>query len=261
MIGVMTELTVQRFTTTDGTSLAYREVGRGRPLVLLHGFISSSELNWLRWGTADAIAERGHRVIMLDHRAHGDSDTPGQAGSYPPDVLVDDAFAFLDHLGLHDEEYDLGGYSMGGRTVVRMLVRGARPRRAVVAGMGLDGVLDVERSNTKFERIFAGLGSWERKSPEWLVEAFLQQNGGDPDALMLALRTSVDTSRDEIAAIDVPTLVVVGEDDVEHTSADELADLLAHGRFATVSGNHMSAGTKPDLAQVIGDFLEEADPA
>ena len=257
----MDDVPILQFEAPDGTSLAYREVGEGRPFVLLHGFISSSELNWLRWGTAQAIAARGHRVILLDHRAHGDSEVPRDPSAYPPDVLADDAFAFLAHLGLADGGYDLGGYSMGGRTVVRMLVRGARPRRAVVAGMGLVGLLDVEKSNARFERIFAGLGTWERKSPEWLVEAFLKQNGGDPEAMMLALRSSVDTTREELAAIEVPTLVVIGEDDVEHASADGLAELLPHGRFATVAGNHLSAGTKPDLGRVIGDFLDEPAPA
>jgi pimeloyl-ACP methyl ester carboxylesterase len=255
----MDDLAVQRFDARDGTSLAFRELGEGRPLVLLHGFISTSELNWLRWGTAQAIAERGHRVVLLDHRAHGDSEAPKDPAAYPPDILVDDAFALLDHLGIDD--YDLGGYSLGGRMVVRMMVRGARPRRAVVAGMGLDGVLDVERSNAKFARIFANLGTFERKSPEWLIEAFLEQNGGDPEAMILALRSSVDTTLEELARIEVPTLVVVGADDVEHTSADKLAAALPNGRFATVTGNHMSAGTKPDLADEIIAFLDAPDPA
>jgi pimeloyl-ACP methyl ester carboxylesterase len=256
----VTDLPVHHFDAADGTTLAYRELGEGRPLVLLHGFISTSELNWVRWGTAELIAARGHRVVLLDHRAHGDSEAPRDPAAYPPDVLVDDALAFVEHLGVADD-YDLGGYSLGGRTTVRMLVRGARPRKAVVAGMGLDGVLDVHRSNAKFARIFANLGTFERKSPEWLVEAFLHQNGGDPEALMLALRSSVDTSPEELAAIEVPTLVVVGEDDVEHTSADKLAEVLPKGRFATVTGNHMSAGTQPDLAEAIADFLDDPLPS
>lgn len=254
----MDDLPVQRFDARDGTSLAFRELGEGRPLLLLHGFISTSVLNWLRWGTAQAIAATGHRVVLLDHRAHGDSEAPKDPAAYPPDILVDDAVALLEHLGIDD--YDVGGYSLGGRTVVRMLVRGARPRRAVVAGMGLDGVLDVERSNAKFARIFANLGTFERKSPEWLVEAFLTQNGGDPEAMILALRSSVDTTLDDLAAIDTPTLVVVGADDVEHTSGDKLAEALPNGRFATVTGNHMSAGTKPDLAEEIIEFLDAPDP-
>ncbi|MGH7745084.1 MAG: hypothetical protein ACREQ5_09835 [Candidatus Dormibacteria bacterium] len=56
--------------------------------------------------------------------------------SYPPDVLDDDGLALIDWLGLDD--YDLGGYSLGERIVLRMLVRGARPARAIVVGQRLD---------------------------------------------------------------------------------------------------------------------------
>jgi len=118
------------FPGRDGVNLAYREVGEGRPLVLLHGLVGDAT-QWLRHGQAEAIAASGYRVIMPDFRGHGASAKPHDASAYPPDVLADDGLALLDHLGLDD--YDLGGYSLGARIVVRMLVRGATPRRAVVA--------------------------------------------------------------------------------------------------------------------------------
>src|SRR4029450_1352759 len=80
---------------------------------------------WLRHGHAEAIAGHGFRVIMPDSRGHGRSAKPHDAPAYPPDVLTDDGFALLEHLKLDD--YDLGGYSLGARIVVRMLGRGARP--------------------------------------------------------------------------------------------------------------------------------------
>src|SRR2546421_4883428 len=122
------------FPGRDGVDLAYREVGEGRPLVLLHGFTGDAEL-WLRNGQAETIAARGYRVILPDFRGHGRSAKPHDAAAYPLDVLTDDGFALLEHLGLDD--YDLGGYSLGARIVVRMLARGATPRRAGVAAQGL----------------------------------------------------------------------------------------------------------------------------
>src|SRR5262249_44741175 len=59
------------------------------------------------------------------------------SAAYPPDVLADDGLALVEHLGLSNGDYDLGGYSLGARIVVRMLVRGAKPGRAIVAGQGL----------------------------------------------------------------------------------------------------------------------------
>ena len=57
--------------------------------------------------------------------------------AYPPDVLADDSLALIGHFGLGAGQYDLGGYSLGGRIVARMLARGAEPGCAVVAGQGL----------------------------------------------------------------------------------------------------------------------------
>ncbi|MBU6493132.1 MAG: alpha/beta fold hydrolase, partial [Burkholderiales bacterium] len=121
MTSVSPELPVHYFRGRDGAVLAYREMGEGRPVVLIHGYFSTALVNWVRYGHAAKIAARGFRVIMPDLRAHGDSAKPHDAAAYPPDVLADDGFALLEHLGLTD--YDLGGYSLGGRTTMRMLVR------------------------------------------------------------------------------------------------------------------------------------------
>ncbi|MGH3406758.1 MAG: alpha/beta fold hydrolase, partial [Streptosporangiaceae bacterium] len=125
---------VRRLAGRDGRELAYRETGEGRPLVLLHGFAASGR-QWLDHGPAAVLAAAGYRVILPDLRGHGDNARPHDPACYPPDVLADDGLALTDGLGLDD--YDLGGYSLGGRLVLRMLVRGARPARAVVAGQGL----------------------------------------------------------------------------------------------------------------------------
>src|SRR5262249_39934063 len=136
------DLPTQYFKARDGEILAYREMGEGRPVVLIHGFFSKATVNWVRYGHAARIAERGYRVVMPDLRGHGASAHPHEASAYPPDVLADDGFALVEHLGLTD--YDLGGYSLGARTTVRMLARGATPRRAIVGGIGLDGIVDTQ---------------------------------------------------------------------------------------------------------------------
>jgi pimeloyl-ACP methyl ester carboxylesterase len=137
---------VEHFTARDGTRLAWRELGEGRPLLLIHGYFSNAWTNWIRYGHAETIAAHGIRVIMPDLRGHGDSDKPHDPAAYPPDILADDGLALVDHLGLAD--YDLAGYSLGGRTSVRMLAKGARPRRAVLTGMGLDGILHTQGRGT-----------------------------------------------------------------------------------------------------------------
>ncbi len=238
----------------DGARLAYRELGEGRAVVLIHGFFSTAMVNWVRYGHAQKLAAAGFRVIMPDLRGHGDSAKSHDPAAYPPDILTDDGLALLDTLQLAD--YDLGGYSLGARTTVRMLVRGAAPRRAIVAGMGLQGLVDSRGRGEFFRRVLNQPGSFRRGSAEWMAEAFLKTVGGDPVALTAVLDSAVDTPRDALGRIDVPTLVAAGAEDADNGSAAALAQALAHGRYAELPGNHMSAVAKPELGSAIVEFLE-----
>lgn len=247
------DVTTHRFSAADGTELTWYELGQGRPLVLLHGLFSDADTNWIRFGHAAGIASRGFRVIMPDLRGHGASARPHDPAAYPPDILADDGLALIAHLSL--EDYDLGGYSLGARTAVRMVVKGARPGRLVVSGMGLRGLLSTGERSGHFKQILRGLGTHKRGSPEWMAEAFLKTTGGDPQALLPLLDSFVDTSEAELHAISVPTLVLSGADDHDNGSAEALAAFLPEGRYVEVPGNHMSAVTKPALGAAIADFL------
>jgi pimeloyl-ACP methyl ester carboxylesterase len=242
-----------RFATFDGVKIAWTEMGEGRPVVLIHGYFSNAEVNWIKYGHAAKLAARGRRVIMPDLRAHGHSDKPHDPAAYPPDVLMRDNFALIDHLGLTD--YDLGGYSLGARTVVRMLANGARPDKVALCGMGLDGLVATKGRGAYFHRVLTNLGSFERGSSEWLTEAFLKTTKGDPVALLRILDTFVDTPRDEVAAIAQPTVVIAGADDYDNGSAQEVAELLPYGLFVEIPGNHMSSVTRPELGDALVDFL------
>ena len=249
----MTELAAHYFPGSDGEKLAYRELGEGRPLVLIHGYFSTAVVNWVRYGHAELIAKRGYRVIMPDLRAHGDSAKPHNASAYPPDVLADDGFALINHLGLVD--YDLGGYSLGARTVVRMLVRGAKPRRAILGGMGLEGILHTAERGDYFRNILTHLGTFARGTSEWLSEAFLRTVKVDPEALLHVLDTFMDTPREDLAKIVMAALVVGGAEDKDNGSIAGLAEALPHGNYVEIPGNHMGAVTKPELGKAIADFL------
>lgn len=242
-----------RFTSFDGVELAWHEVGQGRPLVLIHGYFSTAFVNWIKYGHAKVLAEAGYRVILPDLRAHGDSAKPHDPAAYPPDVLMRDGMALIEHLGL--SVYDLGGYSLGARTVVRMLVNGATPRRAALCGMGLSGLLATEGRGEYFRRVLTNLGSFERGSTEWMTEAFLKTTKGDPEALLLILQTFVDTPREKIETMTQPTVVIAGAEDFDNGSAQEVADLLPDGRFVEIPGNHMSAVSRPELAAALVAFL------
>lgn len=228
-------------------------MGEGRPVILIHGFFSTATVNWIRYGHAARIAAEGFRVIMPDLRGHGDSTRSHDPAAYPKDALADDGLALIAHLGLAD--YDLGGYSLGGRTTMRMLARGATPGKAIVGGMGLEGIIHTAGRGGHFRNILANLGRFERGTPEWMAEAFLKTVGGDPIALLHVLETFADTPRETVATLPMPTLVVAGVDDDDNGSAEALADLLPHGVHMVVPGNHMSAVTNKALGEAMAEFL------
>ncbi len=222
-------------------------------MVLLHGFFSDADTNWIKYGHAAAIAAKGFRVIMPDLRAHGESGKPHNPNAYPPDVLAEDGLALIAHLGLTD--YDLGGYSLGGRTVVRMLVRGVTPDKVIISGMGLEGLLDTGKRASHFRNILTNLGSFEKGTPEWFAEAFLKTTGGDPQALLGILDSFVDTTEAEIAAIAQPVLMLAGDADDDNGSHEALAALLPDATHVEVPGNHMNVVTKSPFGRTIAEFL------
>jgi pimeloyl-ACP methyl ester carboxylesterase len=243
----------QRFSSFDGTAIAWHEVGDGRPLVLLHGLFSNAKTNWLRWGTADAVAAAGVRVIMPDFRAHGASSAPQDAAAYPADVLSLDVEALVAHLGLTD--FDLGGYSLGSRTAVRLVIRGMRPRRVVLGGMGIDGIVGTGRRTDFFLRVIETREHAAAGTPEWMAAQFMKSTGVDPEGAAHMLRSQVPTRREALSAIAMPALVVSGADDHENGSALALAQALPDARYVEIPGSHMSVVTQPELGLEIRDFV------
>ena len=165
--------------------LAYRETGSGRPLILLHGFMGTGS-GWLDRGPADTLAAHGFRLVLPDLRGHGDSARSHDPLAYPPDVLADDGLALIEHLGLGPGQYDLGGYSLGGRIVVRMLARGAEPGRAVVAGQGLEKVSGPQGGGASRRALTALVDGvvLEPGSPDAKMAQWAAATGADPRALL-----------------------------------------------------------------------------
>jgi pimeloyl-ACP methyl ester carboxylesterase len=250
------DITSSHLIASDGTSLAIHEMGEGRALLLFHGFFSDAQTNWIKYGHGAQLAAAGHRVIMPDLRGHGQSAKPHDPAAYPKDILADDGLAIIAHLGLRD--FDLGGYSLGGRTVARMLARGATPSRVIISGMGLQGIADPAPRAAYFRQVFANLGHHPKGSPEWMAEAFLKTTEGDANALALLLETFVATPVEAMARWAMPVQVLAGADDHDNGSSADLAAQIANATHTIVPGNHMSAVTKPDLGAAMVEFLRRA---
>lgn len=240
------------FKSFDGAALSYRIEGDGRPVVMLHGFLANSRLNWIEPGIAGAIANAGFKAIMLDHRGHGRSAAPEDAASYPPDVLAQDALAFLDHLQLVD--YDLVGYSLGARTAVRMLVLGARPRRCVLGGMGKSGVVGSAARVAFFEDAIGKGETGAHPQAAKVIQSMIARAQLNPAVMLHVLRSQIQTPAESLRTIETPILVVSGDRDQDNGSAEDLADLFTNARAMRISGDHLSA-VNAELSRAIVDFL------
>jgi pimeloyl-ACP methyl ester carboxylesterase len=250
--------TIDQFTASDGVELAWREMGKGRPVILLHGLFSDGQMNWIKFGNAERVAAEGFRVIMPDLRAHGLSEKPHDPANYPQAVLVRDLKELIAHLALID--FDLGGFSLGARTTIEAVIGGVMPRRAILSGTGLDVLTNWERRRDFYTSAIDKFGAVSHGDPHWFAIQFMKTMKVDREAARLLLDTMRDREdkHEMVDAFTMPTLVVCGAQDDDNGSAIELAAILPNAEYAEIPGTHMSSITNKELGEEIAGFLAAA---
>jgi pimeloyl-ACP methyl ester carboxylesterase len=253
----VSEIVTSQIESFDGTRLAVHRIdaagGEGRPVLLLHGLFSSAQMNWIKFGHAQALADAGFQVFMPDHRGHGESAAPHDPAHWPADVLVRDCRYMVEALGLAD--YDLVGFSMGARTACAAVIDGLKPRRLVLAGMGLESLDNWQARATFFLDAIDRFDEVERGDPAFFTVAFMKTMKIDLVAARLLLQAGVEVDRTTVNRVTMPTLVLCGEDDQDNGSPAALAEALPDARLQLVPGNHMGSVTRPELGRAIVDFL------
>lgn len=247
----------------DGARLAVHRIGPGgahsgegaRAVLLLHGLFSSAEMNWIKFGHAQLLADAGFEVFMPDLRAHGQSDAPHDPAAYPEDVLVRDAKAVVSGVGL--QVYDLVGFSLGARTAASCVAGGMTPRRLALCGMGLSGLSGWDKRAEFFLDAIDRFEVIKQGDPAFFAVQFMKQMKIDRVAARLLLQSVDDVEAMQLAQITMPTRVICGDRDDDNGSGAELAAALAQGSFAEIPGSHMSSVTKPHLGEAIVEFLGE----
>ena len=214
--------------THDGLTLRYLVDGPmdGPPVLLVHGFASNIEMNWVGPGWVRALAEAGYRVIAIDNRGHGRSDKPHDPAAYIPERMARDAIALLDHL--HIERAVWIGYSMGGRiSAFAALAEPSRLSALVLGGIGMGLVLGLDDADGIAGALLASsLDQVEGARPR-MFRAFADKTKSDRLALAACIATSRKSlTPSQVATIDVPCLVAVGTRDDIAGSAEELAALM-----------------------------------
>jgi pimeloyl-ACP methyl ester carboxylesterase len=239
----------------DGVDIAYLDEGEGEPVVLIHGFASTKEVNWLNPGWVSTVTRAGRRAIALDNRGHGASAKLYDPAAYHSAVMAEDVRALLDHLAI--ARADVMGYSMGAR-ISAFLAR-AHPDRArsvVLGGLGIRLVDGVGLPESIADALEAPSLADVRDPQGRTFRAFAEQTKSDRKALAACIRGSRQTlSRQECAKLTMPMLVAVGTKDDVAGSAQELAALLPEGRTLDIPGrDHMLAVGDRVYKQGVLDF-------
>jgi pimeloyl-ACP methyl ester carboxylesterase len=238
----------------------------GRPVMLVHGFTANSDEVA---GVIEPLAELGWHAVAPDLRGHGRSDRPTDAGAYSLELMAADVLALADWLGW--DRFALLGHSMGGG--VAQLIALSRPERLtglilastfhgpvpgismelvqlgcwVVREAGMEGLADAQaarraenpESVAAFERLQEAIPGYAEQSRARLIST-------SPDMWMAMAPRFVDQEDrlSRLAALDVPTAVIVGElDGTMFDDCRRLADAVPGATLTVIAG----AGHVPQL--------------
>jgi len=242
--------------THDEVEIAFLDEGEGEPIVLVHGFASTKEVNWIFPGWVTTLTRAGRRVIALDNRGHGESTKLYDPAAYHSSLMAEDVRALLDHLGLG--RADVMGYSMGARiTAFLALAHPERVRSAVLGGLGIRLVDGVGLPDIVAQALEAPTLADVSDPVGYMFRAFAEQTRSDLRALAACMRGSRQTlSRSEVGRIAVPVLVAVGSKDPIAGSPEQLAALIPGAQALSIPGrDHMLAVGDRAFKQGVLEFL------
>ena len=236
--------------------IAYLDEGEGEPIILVHGFASSKNVNWVYPTWVSELRKNGFRVIAFDNRGHGDSSKLYDSEDYHIGTMASDVRALMDHLDF--ERADMMGYSLGSRiTGYLAQSQPQRIRSAIFGGLGI-GMIE---GGGPGENVATAL---EAPSLEDVTDpvgrtfrAFADQTRSDRRALAACLRGSRRLmTAEEAAGIGVPVLIAVGTNDEIAGSATALGKIIPGAEVLDIPNrDHMRAVGDKVYKTGVTDFL------
>lgn len=236
------------YTSFDSTKIYYEVSGVGYPVILVHGFITTGE-GWKKSELYKTLQNAGYKVIILDMRGNGRSGKPHKSESYAHDAEAKDIIGLATSLGIRN--YNVVGYSRGSIITARLLVLDKRINKAVMGGMGTDFTNPEWPRRKMFYRALMGDTV---KELEGMV-ANVQKAGLDQLALAYLQKEQPSTSKEMLATIKQPVLVICGDKDSDNGKGRDLADVLPNATYAEVPGDHGAAVRTKEFAYQVVSFF------
>jgi pimeloyl-ACP methyl ester carboxylesterase len=252
----------------DGVDLYYCDEGSGPPLVLVHGFAVSGDVNF-RWPGLTRALARDHRVLSLDMRGHGRSGKPHDTARYGME-MVRDVVRLLDHLGI--DRAHVVGYSLGGFVSLRLAASHPERLRSVsITGAGwerpdenafvagLVRMADELRAGRGVGPLMQNLEQPTQPGPAhrawvWLLTRFF--NDHLALAAMLDGIPTLGVSEEELRAIELPVCSIIGTRDPLLSGVRAMEGKLADHQVTLIEGaDHLQAPARPELLAALRSFL------
>ena len=188
----------------------------GPPVVLLHGFATSTERTWREPGWFDLLKDARRRAFGIDLLGHGEAEKPNDPAAY--DDLVTPVMEQFP-----ETPADVVGYSLGARTALQIAMQHPhRVNRLVLAAVGRNLVATGDEA-------LSGNAAGH-------FESLITTPGNDADALRACIgRERRAFTAAELASVQAPCLIIIGTDDFAGPP-EPLADLLPDARVKTLPG-------------------------
>lgn len=214
--------------------IAYHDEGEGDPIVLVHGFASTKNVNWIYPSWVSTLTKAGRRVVALDNRGHGESSKLYDPEEYHIGTMAGDVRALMDHLDI--ERADIMGYSLGSRIAAYLATRDPqRLRSVIIAGLGM-GLIEGGGPGENVALALEADSIDDVKDPVGKTfRAFADQTRSDRRALAACLRGSRRLmTTDEAATIKGPVLIAVGTKDDVAGSPHRLAEVITQAEVLDI---------------------------
>ena len=236
-------------TSFDGTKIYYEVKGDGYPVILIHGFSGTGQ-GWKTCAVYDGLLKAGYKVILIDQRGNGLSDKPHNESAYANDAEAKDIMGLISYLGI--KQYDAVGYSRGSIITSRLLVLDKRLHRAVMGGMG-DAYTNPDWPR-RVHAYRALMGDTTLHDVDDMMN-YIHSQHFDNLALAYQQKYQPSTTRQELAAVKIPVLIIRGTEDKENGSETGLNRLITDSKLIYVPGNHNTAIRTPEFSDAVIQFL------